>query len=408
VAFVACSGASAVSDGSPAGIRVRARGVRPVIDAMPFTRIGEIAMAGMGDPDVIRLWYGESDLPTPAFICEAAAAALRGGETFYTYKRGLPELRAAIARYLSRLHARPIGDARVIVTSSAMNAIMMLMQALVDAGDNVVILGPLWPNVADAVTVLGGEPRAVPLVATEQGGWRLDPQRLFAACDGRTRAIFVNSPGNPTGWMMSGDEAHELLAFTRLHGIWLASDEVYSRLVYDGSVAAPSLLDIAEPDDRVVAINSFSKSWAMTGWRLGWMVVPKEIQDVADKLVEFNTSCAPPFLQRAAIAALEKGEETVAAMREYCRNGRNLMVQGLNRFPRVRIAAPAGAFYALFRVEGMGDSLAFAKSCLARVKVGVAPGSAFGPHGEGYLRACFANSPARLEEALFRLEPMLR
>jgi aspartate/methionine/tyrosine aminotransferase len=289
-----------------------------------------------------------------------------------------------------------------------MSAIMLLMQALVEPGDNVVILGPLWPNVSDAAAVLGGEPRMVALDTTAAGGWQLDPERLFHACDARTRAIFINSPNNPTGWVMRGDEARALLAFARHNGIWLLSDEVYQRLVYDSSNVAPSLLDIAEPEDRVVAINSFSKSWAMTGWRLGWMVAPKPIQDVVDKLVEFNTSCAPPFVQQGGIAAIEQGETAVVEMRDYCRRGRDILLQGLARFPRVRLRPPEGAFYAFFQLDGMADSFAFAKSCLAQVKVGLAPGSAFGPGGETWLRACFAYAPARIEAAIGRLEAVLR
>jgi aspartate aminotransferase len=385
----------------------RARSVRPLVAAMPFTLIGQVALAGMGDPDVVPLWYGESDVPTPMLICEAAAAALRAGETFYTFKRGIPELRDALATYLTGLYGRAIDAQRVIVTSSAMSGIMLLAQALVEPGDNVVVITPIWPNIVDAITVLGGELRSVPLIDSPGGDWRFDAEQVMAACDAKTRAIFVNSPGNPTGWVMRRDEAANLLAFSRRHGIWLIADEVYARLVYDGGRAAPSLLEIAEPEDRVVAINSFSKAWAMTGWRLGWMVAPREIQEVADKLVEFNTSCAPPFLQRAAIVALEQGEEVVASMVERCRRGRDIMIHGLNRFPRVRVAAPPGAFYAFCRVDGLADSLAFAREILTRVKVGVAPGAAFGPAGEGYLRLCFACAPARLELALERLAAVL-
>lgn len=388
-------------------MKERPNGVRPVVKAMPFSKIGQVAMAGLGDPDVVPLWFGESDLPTPGFICDAAAAALKAGHTFYTFKRGIPELRRAIARYLTGLYAKPVEWERVIVTSSGMSGIMFMGQALIEPGDNFVILSPVWPNINDAVTVLGGEARAVTLDATEAGGWRLDLGRLMAACDARTRAVFVNSPGNPTGWMMRREEQAELLAFTRQRGLWLIADEVYGRIVYDGARAAPSLLDLAEPEDRVVVINSFSKVWAMTGWRLGWLVAPKEIQDVADKIVEFNTSGAPTFLQHAAVAAIEQGEGFVAEMVARCRTGRDLLVQGLQRFPRVRVASPEGAFYAFCRVDGVSDSLAFAKEVLARCKVGVAPGAAFGAGGEGHLRLCFASAPARLAAALDRLEPML-
>ncbi|HZB93177.1 MAG TPA: pyridoxal phosphate-dependent aminotransferase [Stellaceae bacterium] len=385
----------------------RPNGLRPIVEAMPFSKIGQVAMAGLGDPAVIPLWFGESDLPTPAFISEAAARALSAGHTFYTFKRGIPELRQAIAGYLARLYRRPMSAERVIVTSSGMSGIMFMAQALIEAGDNMVVLSPVWPNINDAVTVLGGEARAVALAPTEAGGWRLDLERLMAACDERTRAIFVNSPGNPTGWTMRREEQAELLVFARRRGLWLVADEVYGRIVYTGEAAAPSFLDLAEPEDRVVVINSFSKSWAMTGWRLGWLVAPKPIQDVADKIVEFNTSGAPTFLQHAAVTAITEGEDFIAAMVERCRIGRDLLVQGLQRFPRVRVAAPDGAFYAFARIEGMSDSLAFAREVLARAKVGVAPGAAFGLGGEGHLRLCFASAPERLAAALDRLAPML-
>jgi aspartate aminotransferase len=386
----------------------RPNGLRPIVERMPFSKIGQVAMAGLGDPDVIPLWFGESDVPTPRFIADAVAAALAAGHTFYTFKRGIPELRQAIARYLCALYATPVTAERIIVTSSGMSGIMFMCQALVEPGDNVVILSPVWPNINDAVTVMGGEARAVALDAAEDGGFRLDLARLTDACDARTRAIFVNSPGNPTGFIMSGEEQKALLAFARRRGLWLIADEVYGRIVFDGARVAPSFLTLAEAEDRLVVINSFSKAWAMTGWRLGWLVAPKPIQDVADKIVEFNTSGAPTFLQHAAVTAIEQGEGFVAGMVERCRVGRDLLVPGLRRYPRVGVALPQGAFYAFARIEGVGDSLAFAKEILTRTKVGVAPGAAFGLGGEGHLRLCFASAPARLEQALERLAPMLR
>jgi aspartate aminotransferase len=385
----------------------RSGGVRPIVQAMPFSKIGQVAMAGMGDPEVIPLWYGESDLPTPAFICEAAAAALRQGHTFYTFKRGIPELRHTIAQYLTGLYAQPVAAERVIVTSSGMSGIMLMAQALIEPGDNMVIVSPVWPNVNDVVTVLGGEARAVALTPTDAGGWRLDLARLMAACDARTRAVFVNSPANPSGWVMRRDEQQALLDFARRRGLWLIADEVYGRILYTGARAAPSLLDLAAPEDRVVVINSFSKSWAMTGWRLGWMVAPREIQEVADKIVEFNTCGAPTFLQHAGVSAITAGEGFIAEMVARCRAGRDLVVPRLQRCARLRIAAPEGAFYAFAAVDGLDDSLAFAKEVLARVKVGIAPGAAFGLGGEGHIRVCFASAPARLAAALDRLEPML-
>jgi aspartate aminotransferase len=384
----------------------RPLGIRPAIAALPASKIGEVAAVGFGDPAIVPLWFGEGDLPTPSFIGDAAIAALRDGQTFYTHKRGIPALRQAIADYLTRLHEKPVGAERVVVTSAGMSAIMLACQILVEPGDNIVIVSPVWPNINASVEALGGEARAVPLTATPEGGWRLEIERVTGACDQRTRAIFVNSPSNPTGWMWSREEAETLLAFARQRGIWLMSDEVYERIVYDRPVAL-SLLDIADPADRIIVINSFSKSWAMTGWRLGWMVTSEALHPVLDKLIEFNTSGAPTFLQPAAVAALRDGEEFVAGMVERCRAGRDIVMAGLAGFARVRAVRPDGAFYAFFRVDGMSDSLEFAKDLVRRRKVGLAPGAAFGPAGEGYLRLCFASSPERLAEALERLKPAL-
>jgi aspartate/methionine/tyrosine aminotransferase len=225
--------------------------VRDVIRDLPVSRIAEISALGFGDPAVIPLWYGEGDLPTPAFVGAAAIAALQAGYTFYTYKAGLPELRGAIAEYLTGLHGRPVGPERILVSSSGMTALMRTAQALIDEGDNLVIVAPVWPNIAAAVTVMGGEPRLVSLDRQPGGGWHLDLERLFAACDSRTRGIFVNSPSNPTGWILSAEEIAALLDFARRRGLWLVADEVYARIVY-GNRAAPSFLDQAEPEDRLI------------------------------------------------------------------------------------------------------------------------------------------------------------
>src|SRR5437868_3054772 len=257
--------------------------VRDAIRDLRASQIGEISALCMGDPAVIPLWYGEGDLPTPDFIGAAATAAITAGHTFYTYKAGLPELRSAIAEYLSGLHGRPVAAERVMVTSSGMSALMLVSEALIDAGDNLVIVAPVWPNIAAAVSIMGGEPRLVSLDPVPGGGWRLDPERLFAACDERTRGIFVNSPSNPTGWIISAAEIATLLDFARRRGLWLIGDEVYNRITY-GNHPAPSFLDQAEPDDRLIVVNSFSKNWAMTGWRLAWMVTPPDLLPEMEKL----------------------------------------------------------------------------------------------------------------------------
>jgi aspartate aminotransferase len=384
----------------------RPEGIRQAIRDLPGSKIAEVAYTAFGDQSVIPLWFGEGDLPTPAFICDEAVAALRRGETFYTWKRGIPPLRETISVYLSELHGVTIPPDRVIVTSSGMSAIMLTVQTLIGPGDNMVIVSPVWPNIVTAVEALGGAARQVPLVATADGAWRLDLDRLFAACDETTRAIFVNSPSNPTGWVISRAECVAILDFARARGIWVISDDVYERIVYDGH-AAPSFLSIAAPEDRILSMNSFSKAWAMTGWRLGWMVAPVSWNPVMDKLIEINTSGAPAFLQAAAVSAIRDGEGFVESMVERCRIGREIVLQGLSRYARVRLARPAGAFYAFFAVDGVDDTLGFAKEIVQRCKVGLAPGIAFGPAGEGFLRLCFASSASRLEEAVGRLEPML-
>jgi aspartate aminotransferase len=380
--------------------------VREVIRDLPVSRIAEVSALGMGDPQVIPLWYGEGDLPTPAFIGAAATAALQAGHTFYTYKAGLPELRAAIANYLTGLYGRPVGGERVLVSSSGMTALMLMAQALIGEGDNLVIVAPVWPNIAAAVTVMGGEPRLVSLDPLTGGGWRLDLERLFAACDSRTRGIFVNSPSNPTGWIISAEGIAALLAFARRRGLWLVADEVYGRIVY-GNRAAPSFLDQADAEDRLIVVNSFSKNWAMTGWRLGWMTAPADLLPQLEKLVEFNTSGSPTFLQHAGITAIRDGEPFIASFVARCRAARDVAIERMMTCRRVEVARPEGAFYAFFRVAGMDDSLAFAKEALHRTKVGLAPGSAFGPMGEGYIRLCFARDPQQVGEAIERLRPLL-
>ncbi len=253
---------------------------------------------------------------------------------------------------------------------------------------------------------MGGEPRLVALDPVPGGGWRLDIERLIAACDDRTRGIFVNSPSNPTGWVISADEIAELIGFARHRGLWLIADEVYGRIVY-GNRAAPSFLDQAMPEDRLIVVNSFSKNWAMTGWRLGWITVPADLMPMMEKLVEFNTSGSPTFLQHAGIVAIRDGEDFIASFVARCRAARDVAIDALQAYRRVEVARPAGAFYAFIRVDGMTDSVAFAKEALHKAKVGLAPGSAFGPMGEGYLRMCFARDPRTIADAVTRLRPLL-
>jgi aspartate/methionine/tyrosine aminotransferase len=260
--------------------------IYPPINDLPFSRIREISRIGMEREGVIPLWFGEPDRPTPDFIIDAATEAMRAGKTFYTQNRGIPELRAALADYLGGLYGRPVDFERVTVTASAMNGLMIVMQTLLGPDDNVVAQGPLWPNTAETVHIQGAETREVTLDLRPEG-WVLDLERLFDRCDGRTRAILVNSPSNPVGWMMGTDQQAELLAFCRQRGLWIISDEVYDRIVYD-TRRAPSFVDLAEPEDLVLSVNSFSKSWCMTGWRLGWIVAPESLGLTLEKMNEYN------------------------------------------------------------------------------------------------------------------------
>jgi len=379
--------------------------LRPLVQEMTGSRIRAVSEAAFGKTGLIPLWFGESDRVTPPFVNAAAKKALDAGHTFYTPNRGIPELREAVAGYVSGLRKRKIDAENVTITASGVNAIMLVMQTIVDPGDNVVLVTPLWPNCADAVSALSAEPRRASLTAIN-GGWKLDLDRLFALVDERTRAIFVNSPGNPTGWMAKPEELRAIMEFCRKRKIWAIADEVYERLVYDRPVS-PSLLDYATPDDPVISINSFSKAWCMTGWRLGWIVAPADYGDTLGKVIEFNMSAATSFVQYAGLAAIKEGENFVAEIVEQYRQARDLVTQRLGGMRRVRMARPDAAFYAFFQVDGMTDSLAMAKEIVAKHGVGLAPGIAFGPEGEGWLRLCFATSKAKLSEALDRIEPAL-
>jgi aspartate/methionine/tyrosine aminotransferase len=376
-------------------------GLRPGVAALPASKIREVADAGRGRADLIPLWFGEPDVPTPAFICEAASRALAAGDTFYQPNAGIPELRTTLADYMNRLYGTRLLPQNVIVAASAMNALMLVMQALVDPDDLVVTTTPAWPNLPAVPQILSGRIRSVPL-SPGNAGWRLDLDRLFDACDERTRVIFLNSPNNPTGWTMTAEEQQAVLAFARARGVWIVSDEVYARIVYDRP-AAPSFLEQTAPDDRLIVVNSFSKSWAMTGWRLGWITAPAALGPIFEMLTEYNIAGPAGFIQRAGVVAVQEGEPFLQEIVRRYGAARDLVTTRIAGIPRLSLAPPAAAFYAFFRVDGMTDSLAFAKELLAATGVGLAPGAAFGAGGEGHLRLCFAATLPTLERAFDRL-----
>jgi aspartate/methionine/tyrosine aminotransferase len=366
-----------------------------------------VTLAAGGIDDLIPLWFGEGDDVTPAFIRDAAADALHRGETFYGPNRGIPELRAAIQRYLGRVYRTEVDLDRIVVSASGMNALMISVQCLVGHGDSAVVIGPIWPNAENAIAALGAEVRGVDLQVGPDGAWHLDLDRLFDACDATTRLIVINSPGNPTGWMASEDQLASILAHARARGIWILADEVYGRIAY-GIRHAPSFLTLAKPEDPVVIINSFSKSWSMTGWRLGWIVAPRELTVAIEKMTEFNISHPTTFAQWGGVAALDHGDDYVAALVRRYAEAAELVYDRLSPLPRVRLPRPRSAFYAFFKLDGVDDSLGYAIELLTRARVGLAPGIAFGRSGEGHLRLCFAASLPKLSLALDRLVPAFR
>ncbi|OJY63997.1 MAG: hypothetical protein BGP12_15730 [Rhodospirillales bacterium 70-18] len=376
--------------------------IRDGIQELEDSPIVEVWRMGFDYPDVIGMFAGEPDLPTPDFICEAAAQAMRDGKTFYTPNRGVPAMRQAIVDYNKMVYGVDLPETRVALTASGMSAVALIAQATVTVGDNVVAVTPSWPNIMRAMQINGATVREVPMTAGNDG-WSLDLDAVFAACDGRTKAIYLASPGNPTGWMMEPAEAQALLEFARARGIAIISDEVYHRTVYDRN-AAFSFLEIARPDDPVFVVNSFSKAWAMTGWRLGWVVYPEGCREAFEKLIQFNTSGAPEFLQAGAIAALTQGEDFVKHFAARCAAGRVIVNERLARMPRVRNIPNKGSFYAMFEVDGVTDTLEFCKRAVVEARIGMAPGIAFGRGAERHIRLCYAKSPEALTEAMNRLE----
>lgn len=381
--------------------------MRPIIADLPASKIREVANAGLGRNDVLAFWFGESDEATPGVVKDAAIESLRAGETFYSHNLGLPELRDALATHLSGLHGHVERDC-IAVTSSGVSALMIASQLLVGPGDEVVAVVPVWPNITAQPAILGARVQRVSL-RVQNGAWVLDMPALLQAITPRTRAVLINAPNNPTGWTLTREEQQTLLAHCRSTGTWIVADEVYERIYFEaGQGAAPSFLDIADANDRLIVAHSFSKSFLMTGWRLGWLVLPTGLSGDVAKLVEFNTSCAPVFVQRAGLAAVRDADAFVPGLVQRMKSCRDTLIPRLASLPGVSVAMPRGGMYAFFRVAGQDDSLAFAKRLVEEVGLGLAPGVAFGDEAEGWLRWCFASrDPARLVDGVGRLSRAL-
>ena len=385
---------------------------RPEVLGLRSSQIREVANEGMARADVLKFWVGESDQPTPDFIREATAKALMAGETYYTHNLGRPDLRDALSAYLERLHGQPFGAERLAITSSGVNALMLVSQAVVSPGDKVVVTTPAWPNIVEIPRILSARLQTVALDPA-QGRWRLDLDKLMDALTPDTAALFLNSPNNPTGWTLPAEDRSPILERCRKYGIWLITDDPYERLIFgppsgEMEKSAPSFLPLAGEDERVVSTNTFSKAWRMTGWRMGWMVLPRSLVDSMGVVIEYNTSCAPDFIQSGAIAALNEGEPHIAALRAELTAAKDQVLSGLRAIPGIEAPEPEGGMYAFFRVEGLTDSVSFAKTLIDKARVGLAPGSAFGEEGQGWLRWCFANRPATNTAGLERLAAYLK
>ncbi len=383
--------------------------MRQAIEQLQASKIRELANAGLGRSDVLAFWFGESDEVTPDFIRQAAIDSLQAGETFYAHNLGLPELRESISAEMVKRHGADIGSDRIAVTSGGVNALMLAMQALVDAGDEVLVITPVWPNLTAQPQILGAQLRTLGLEPTK-GRWELPLEKLLNSITANTRLLVLNSPNNPTGWTLNRQEQQAILEKCRSTGTWILADEVYENLYFLESQnhCAPSFLDMAQADDRLLVAHSFSKSFLMTGWRLGWLVMPPEMTQHMGKLIEFNTSCASVFVQRAGLVALRRAEEVTPRVVAHLRLCRDTLADALKGVDQLEFALPDGGMYLFLRLpEGM-DDFQIAKRLVQEAGLGLAPGSAFASEAQGWLRWCFASKELdRLRLGAERLDSWL-
>ncbi len=386
-------------------IKTRERKFRPVLHALTANPGAEMMRYAQGKDDIITLGQGEGDAPTPDFICDATAKALKDGRTFYGPVLGRNELRQSLSEYYHRIYNLEIPSSRVFVTSSGSTAMHLSLAALVDKGDEVIALTPIWKNLLGAVELTQATTKQVSLDYINDE-WTLDLDKLFAAVNENTKVILIVTPSNPTGWTASREELRTILDFARERGIWVLSDEVYGRLVYEAT-RAPSFLDVAKDDDLLLVVNSFSKSWAMTGWRLGWIVGPHEAEAKIRDVALYNKLCPPTFTQFGAMAALKEGEEFLKHQLSLWHENRDLVVERFKKMGNIQMSYPKSTFYAFFKIEGEDDCIALTKRLIDEAGVLLSPGSAFGKEAKGYIRLCFAVSKERLNEALDRIEAVI-
>ena len=380
--------------------------IRKAIKSLKSSPIRNIANSVIGEKNIIPLYFGETDLATPSFISKAMKNALDEGHTFYSANQGISELIQTISKYSSSLHKKTISSSRIMITSAGMNALMITAEALINPKDKVICITPVWPNFMRCIEIMGGNIIEIPLLHLQKENiWKLNLEEIKKNIKD-AKAIYINTPNNPTGWVMNRQEQIEIIELCRKEKIWIISDEVYERIIYDRKVA-PSFLDISKDDDLLIVVNSFSKSWAMTGWRLGWMTVPEGLINIFEKLNEFNVASPSSPAQHAGIVAINDGEKFIEKMIHDLKISRSIALKNLNNFSRVIFPYSDAAFYAYFKIKDVSDSEKFCFDTLSMTGVGLAPGTSFGNGGDSWIRICYAKSPDLLNKAFEKLEAVL-
>lgn len=365
------------------------------------SRIRELADVAFSMDGVFRLHFGESNMPTPQYLKEAAYQAMNEGYTFYTENAGLPSLREALADKYNELHQVDLNPSNeIVVTASGVQALNVSIRCVIDPGDEAIVLTPNWPNASAIVSLFGGHPREIPL-AWNGARFEIDFDALETALTPNTKLLVYASPSNPLGWVANTTVQQALLDFCRSNKLWLLADEVYERIYYSGPVA-PSILRLCNRDDAVIVVQSFSKSYCMTGWRLGWLVARQDLAKKATQLNEFIVSHAPSMVQRTGEVALKQGDPEVGSMVDSLQKRVRFCFEALQSTKSVMVAEPEGAFYLFPRIDGVTDSYSFALTLLKETKVSVAPGVAFGNGGEGSVRICCAADSSVLKPAMER------
>ena len=384
--------------------------LNPEILSFKETAIMEVANFGRNFQKetgkyVYPAWFGEGDTETSKLIYDKTIESLVKGKTFYTYQNGIQELRSEISRYMNEIFNINTKPENHSVVTGGMMGLRLICDLIIDSGDEVVMVGPVWPNIRSSVLLKKGNIKEISL-QLKDGEWFLDYDKLIRSITSKTKMVFVNSPGNPTGWEMAKSQQERLLNHTRDVGCWLVADEVYHQITYN-DLPSPSFLESSLASDKLIVINSSSKSFNMTGWRIGWITHPEELSSHIAKLVQITTTGVPEFLQDGLIAALQNYKIITNELRINLKKSRDIMFNRLVSWNQVECSVPNAAFYAFFKVKGVKDSLEFSKKLILETNVGVAPGIAFGQSGEGHIRICFAAKESFINQIMDRLEPIL-